>query len=93
MSKEFQCRIVDRDGDEWVTVTSAHYDEMAARLYAEESDANSAMELLDDNAEVVVEVKNENGVIKRFKCSREMVPSYSANEVDPKPEPVSDIPY
>lgn len=92
MSAMFKCRIPEHDGEEWTDVKDCHWDEMAARTYAEDRDSNSAMELFQDDAEVIVEVQNMEGVITRFKCSRESCPVYSATELDPKPEPACDIP-
>lgn len=92
MTRPYWCRIPDQDGEEWTEVKDAHYPEMAARMYAEDQDANSAMELFQDNAEVTIFVKNAEGVEWKFKGSREHVPSYALDEIDPKPEPESDIP-
>lgn len=92
MSEKFKCRIPERDGAEWYDVPEAHYDEMAARMYAENEDSNSAMELFQDDATVIVEVMSEAGVVTKFSVSREFTPMYCTAEIDRKPEPACDIP-
>ncbi len=92
MSQTFKCRIPERDGEQWYDVAEAHYDEMAARMYAEDEDSNSAMELFQDDATVIVEVKDEAGVVTKFSVTREFTPMYCTAALDRKPEPVSDIP-
>jgi hypothetical protein len=91
MSVKYQCRMPDMDGDnDWTDVPNADYPEGAARQYAMDCDEDGL--LFDEGVERIVIVRDPQGVERKFKCSMELTPMYSADEIDPKPEPESDIP-
>lgn len=91
MSDKFKCRKPDQDGEAWTNVT-ADYPEEAARSYAEDCDSSAGGGLFHDGAEFVVIVRDSAGIERKFTCTMELTPVYDASEIDPKPDPASDIP-
>lgn len=92
MIMKFKCRMEEYDGEEEWSDVNEHDAQTAAETYSEYEDSRSAMEIFQNENERIVLVKDANGIIKKFLCSREAVVRYNANEVDPVPEPESDIP-
>ncbi len=92
MKIKYECRMPDQDGDDAWNAVEAGWPEEAARVYAEDCDFNSGGDLFNDCGEHVVIIKDSAGTEWKFKCTMELMPSYSAEELDPKPEPISDIP-
>lgn len=91
MTTIFKCRMPDQDGDAWTDV-KAYDAESAAIEYAQDCDSSAGGDLFNDCGTQIVHVKDEQGVERKFSCTMELEPSYSAEEIDAKPEPASDIP-
>ena len=68
----------DQNGDEWITLRAVDA-EHAAEIWAEDEDDNSAeYSIVSGKYEPVVFVRDQDGVVTKFKVTGESVPRYNA---------------
>lgn len=86
----FDCRFADvkNYGDHWGRVRDTD-PEAAAERFAEEYDCNNEHHILQqgDRCEEIIEVRNREGTITRWRIHAESVPHYYAEEAEEEDEP------